>query len=1347
MQQRHYSTLVKLLCAGTFALAHTTFLHVSKAIAVPAYFNDPANYPAAWPDGQWKTYKINGGALRDDSGDNTDGGSQPTGSADISPCNGQTASTYYYRDTNNLYFRICLADDPYSGGNPYSASVNWSILIDVTGDGFRDFVVMLDGKDGTSPNNLFVLYKNDLQQGFDKSDFTSSTSLRWKQDSAKGTNNPVNTTEDNETSWDVTNSSLATKDFKRTRIVSNGDGTYFLDIQVPLSALDSGTGVAITPTSSFAIAFATANSNTNPLQKDFTAAGNFKVEATKPIPFGDVVGSNNETSDQPNITSVSASGTCSATELSAIVQDSIKVSGTGNAATFGSSIGEVKFYYQYDTDNNNLPDLNGGWTLIGSGTIDSTNISKWKYTWNTNVSTLLKGKYFIKAIAKDMGADGNFSTATDNNTTDSIDTVDNAGNNSSGGDTYNVATNGTTAIYDSTINSSCPNAATGVTVSGKVFEDINYGGGAGRNHTTANTAASSSFGGIGSGSSTAAESTVVELYTADTSGNFTKSQQVTTNSTGDYSFTSVMGGSYRIRVVNNTVRSKRSGYTYGTHLPVQTYRKDPDATTSEITNEVGGRNPANADGGTEATNASFPTNAQSWTDIGVGTTTNITGADFGFNFDTIVNTNDSGQGSLRQFITNSNALANTNLDQAANSIFDPAAGDETSIFMIPAAQLISGVAKINITSASLPAITDNTAIDGRTQTANIGNTNAGLLGTGGTVGVDGLTLNQLNGPEIEIKGTNSIAGVSSTGLNIQANNIRVQGIAIYGFSATETSEANIKIGSSTSNPSNPLITENAIGTTATSFSDLGADIRTGSYGIYTASSSGTFSNNLVGYNGRGGIEVINSSTSITAQIIGNEIRGNAILDSRAEGTNMGDGGGIQVIGNLFADQGGPGIDMATSPGGNTYRNNTVANNGLNLTGQSNPQTSGIRVLGSGNTIDRNIIKNNAGAGILVRSNLANPAITTTNNLITKNSIFGNGQVSGQIGIDLVPSGGDGDTGGTGNFVTINDGGTTTSAGNSLLDFPVLREAFVTGSSGTGFNLVVTGYSRPNAIIELFIADPDPSGFGEGKTYLVTKTEGIDDSDNTTGSYNYSSIGADSNANKFKFTIPMSQVPGVGRNTKLTATTTIGNNTSEFSNNITVATSNVLLVKRITAINGNRINNPNQTSIALNTFVDDTTTTHDNHAAWPTNPNPYLVGQTNAGKVRPGDEIEYTIYFLNAGNLDAKDVRICDRLLPNQTFKPDTYATGKGTELKLGASTSIYLTNADDTNDRTKFIPASGAVPANCNLKGTNADGTLLVDVTGNSGTGIPTLISLPGTTGAGAPNDSYGFIRFVTKVK
>src|SRR6185295_18905542 len=67
----------------------------------------------------------------------------------------------------------------------------------------------------------------------------------------------------------------------------------------------------------------------------------------------------------------------------------------------------------------------------------------------------------------------------------------------------------------------------------------------------------------------------------------------------------------------------------------------------------------------------------------------INGVDFGYNFDVVVNTNDSGQGSLEQFIVNANGLGNEgSLAQAgsrrslAGSNEALPSGKETSLFMI-----------------------------------------------------------------------------------------------------------------------------------------------------------------------------------------------------------------------------------------------------------------------------------------------------------------------------------------------------------------------------------------------------------------------------------------------------------------------------------------------------------------------------------------------------------------------------------------------------------------------------------------------------------------------------------------
>jgi uncharacterized repeat protein (TIGR01451 family) len=193
-------------------------------------------------------------------------------------------------------------------------------------------------------------------------------------------------------------------------------------------------------------------------------------------------------------------------------------------------------------------------------------------------------------------------------------------------------------------------------------------------------------------------------------------------------------------------------------------------------------------------------------------------------------------------------------------------------------------------------------------------------------------------------------------------------------------------------------------------------------------------------------------------------------------------------------------------------------------------------------------------------------------------------------------------------------------------------------------------------------------------------------------------------------------------------------------------SNVLLVKRITKVNGFSINDGKD----LGVFVDDTTSTHqndDNDPKWPDRTN-YLIGAIDAGKVKPGDLVEYTIYFLNSGGRYAKSVRICARIAPNQTFQLNTYGTGKGMRLVMGSTipTNLDLTNLDDptTTDRGQFVSTTNALISQCNLKSVNDNGTAVLDATGSSGS--PTLTSMPNATTISAPDNSYGLWRFVTKI-
>jgi len=136
----------------------------------------------------------------------------------------------------------------------------------------------------------------------------------------------------------------------------------------------------------------------------------------------------------------------------------------------------------------------------------------------------------------------------------------------------------------------CPLPGANFSFSGTVFEDVNYGGGAGRNAATA----------IAAGGS-ARPAARVELYNPD--GTFRST--VNTDGSGNYSFTNLPPGNYTVRVVNGTVTSARSGYS-GSLLSVQTYRSDATAAAVvAVTDHVGGETPNLADAASNVGNATL----------------------------------------------------------------------------------------------------------------------------------------------------------------------------------------------------------------------------------------------------------------------------------------------------------------------------------------------------------------------------------------------------------------------------------------------------------------------------------------------------------------------------------------------------------------------------------------------------------------------------------------------------------------------------------------------------------------------------------------------------------------------
>ena len=226
-------------------------------------------------------------------------------------------------------------------------------------------------------------------------------------------------------------------------------------------------------------------------------------------------------------------------------------------------------------------------------------------------------------------------------------------------------------------------------------------------------------------------------------------------------------------------------------------------------------------------------------------------------------------------------------------------------------------------------------------------------------------------------------------------------------------------------------------------------------------------------------------------------------------------------------------------------------------------------------------------------------------------------------------------------------------------------------------------------------------------------------------------------------------------------TNIGNNPSPATATLTVGgPPNVVLVKRITRINSND----------LNGYENDPSTTDDDSTNWPTPLAESLRGVILQTNVRPQDEVEYTIYYLNIGLNDANNLRICDPVPANTVYIANAFngstPTDGGSSVDLGIALQTgtalgdrrFLTGANDAPDRGRYYdPALGEVPAAAGLERcpdpnnpaapitTNPNGLVAVNVTRT--TGAPTFPSVPNATGAGVPPTSYGFVRFRVRVR
>ena len=303
---------------------------------------------------------------------------------------------------------------------------------------------------------------------------------------------------------------------------------------------------------------------------------------------------------------------------------------------------------------------------------------------------------------------------------------------------------------------------------------------------------------------------------------------------------------------------------------------------------------------------------------------------------------------------------------------------------------------------------------------------------------------------------------------------------------------------------------------------------------------GLAAGNLPAGNGISGVRLLNASNNVIGTdgdgtndaaegniICANGEHGIAIITDHFFGFH-GDSESNTVAGNIIGTDAGQTLDLGNIGSGvYLFANIGAGSEDLNVINN---------IIGSDNdgTFDDgegNIIANNDN-GITIATPVS-PSLSNGNK-ISRNRIFDNAG----LGVDLAADG-----------VTVNDDGDADAGANDLLNAPVIQSIQIVGS-----DLVVTGFSRPNSVIEFFVADAGPNpnplpggftkNFGEGSTYLFRAQDDntlgtISDAAAGTGTYDGSAEGTGAGGtrteNAFSFTIPLTSLPvSVTSGTRITA---------------------------------------------------------------------------------------------------------------------------------------------------------------------------------------------------------------------
>lgn len=396
----------------------------------------------------------------------------------------------------------------------------------------------------------------------------------------------------------------------------------------------------------------------------------------------------------------------------------------------------------------------------------------------------------------------------------------------------------------------------------------------------------------------------------------------------------------------------------------------------------------------------------------------------------VLNTNNSGPGSLNRAITDANALP----------------GADRIIFNIPGA----GVQKIDVTQNPLPAVTDILTIDGYTQ--------PGARPNDLPSGSNAVVLIQIDGKRADVLAPYV---PPENGLVLGAPGCAVRGLMLTGFSNGSSSYGSTFPGSGiTVDANNCVIDGNLIGTDGTSSTAFrnrcsGVRIKGGTgtlvggdlpaarnviggnaIGVYVAASHVTIVGNQIGSNPPG-----TNSTTPQHEALGNDI-GISLASFQDMNLAVQIGGTTPQLGNLISgNPKGIGVGSRNSQGAAAY-GVTIQGNAIGVQPRRTAkeavtnQTTGIEIYGSDNLIGGLA----AEAGNEIAHNQTGVYVSyfySVRDTILSNRIHANDV----IGIDL-----DGRTYANGTETsnalgpTSNDLGDADTGGNNLQNFPIITRA-------------------------------------------------------------------------------------------------------------------------------------------------------------------------------------------------------------------------------------------------------------------------------------------------------------------